>query len=70
MEQLKDDFIVNAEQKSTETWEFSPSEGEVPAHLEFRRIVATEFAEEPKPQPVGFHYREHSAHLIRRAGVS
>lgn len=61
---------MKAEQNRIEQWEFVPAEGENSAHLEFRRIVKTEFAEEPHPEPVGFHFREHSSHLYRRAGAS
>lgn len=61
---------MNADQNNAESWEFAPNNGEIPAHLEFRRNVSTEFAEEPKPEPVGFHFREHSSHLFRRAGAN
>lgn len=33
------------------------------AHLAFRRIIVHDFSEESEPQPVRFHYREHSKHL-------
>jgi hypothetical protein len=54
----------NSASSPTESVAVSPSEAA--AHLSFRRIVIHDFTEAGEPEPISFHYREHSKHLASR----